>query len=198
MKNASAHITFETLSDLAESRLTAAETLTAQAHLGACENCTASWTQLSHVVGLMREDLTEEPPAYITAQLMALFRAQRPLQPTVWQKLQAALSFDSLTHTPAYGLRQSGAAAPRQLLYSAGEYDFDLRVTTETNDVLLTGQILGREVENGTVTLSNEAVKIQASLNEWGEFTLPHVPTGTYTLLFEADAVSIEIADLVL
>lgn len=198
MKNSTAHLTFETLTDLAETRLASAETLAAQAHLTACESCTASWAQLSHVVGVMRDDFSEEPPAYVTAQLMALFRVQRPPQPTVWQKLQAVLSFDSLTHTPAYGLRQSGASTTRQLLYSAGEYDFDLRVTPETNGVLLSGQMLGPECANGTITLVSNTVRVQTPLNEWCEFTLPHVPSDTYTLLLEADGVSVEIAGLTL
>jgi hypothetical protein len=99
----------------------------------------------------------------------------------------AALTFDSAGASPlAFGMRSAGGAM-RQLLFSVEGHDIDLRISPAGDPPaglwLLSGQVLGPDSQ-GTVTLTDAQGQEagQSALNEWGEFKLPPVAGGEYTV----------------
>ena len=125
---------------------------------------------------------------------------------TTIKVIQAVLSFDSWTQPAlALGVR-STASDKRQLLFSAGERDVDLRIDREADAFVISGQILGPD-ESGTVELATDSESFRSgaqagdrqspresrmtTLNHLGEFRLNAIDAGTYrlTLRLGADEV---------
>ncbi len=185
------HIPFDRLVDWVEARLTAEERNQLQRHLTDCAHCRQELTQVERLFGLMQSDTSVDPPPAVINRAVRLFRPrQAEVTPPLLQRIVAALQFDSLQLAPATGLR-SGAAAPRQLLFSAGDYDLDLRLTPteQTDGWLLTGQVLGSDTPTGRVTVEGATGVVETSLSLLGEFVLPPVTAGNYTLVVQlADA----------
>jgi hypothetical protein len=188
------HITFEKLADLAENRRTLAENSPDSSHLAECADCSAQFSRLSHLVNLMRLDTAPDAPRDVVADALNLFRPRRSeAQPSVMQRVMAVLSFDSRQLSPAFGVR-SGQSVARQLLFSVGEHDLDLRVAPDDGAWVVSGQILG-DCTSGEVNLRSESVAESAPLNELCEFTLPRVPSGKYSLLISFSGTEIEVPE---
>jgi hypothetical protein len=193
----SQHIPFAKLADLAEGSLLGVERDASLAHLQGCSRCNAQLERVSQVVNLMRKDALEDAPRDVISRAVSIFRRRESgAQQSVLRRVLAALSFDSASLTPAYGVR-SGQTATRQLLYSTGENDLDLRVTPGDEAWIVSGQVLGQEqCAGGEVHLeglSGDAAA--AELNELCEFTLPPVAAGSYTLRLRLSNLEIEIPE---
>jgi len=153
---------------------------------------------LERVVAAMRRDAAwnEEPPAEVGARAVRLFRSRNsnePLSPL--QPLRAMLHFDSLLTPQPIGLR-SGQPIERQLLFTAGEYSVDLRITPSGALWSLAGQVLGPTMGGGQAALAGTVTTAEAALNELSEFLLPPVPAGDYTLTLRLSDVEVEVARL--
>ena len=191
----SAHISCERLTDLAENRLTPDERQASLAHLHNCAHCAERWTRLDQVISLMRTDRAEDAPRDVVANAMRLFGTHKKAAPPL-RRILAALSFDSLSLSPALGVR-AGKAWERQLLYSAGENDLDLRVTPSNEAWIVSGQMLG-PCTGGRVRLEcvHGGATATTEMNELCEFALPPVPTGRYTLRLSLADAEIEVPEL--
>jgi anti-sigma factor RsiW len=121
------HLPFEKIADLAEGRLLSAERESAEAHLSGCSRCSAQFAHLGQTISLMRADKAEDAPRDVLSSVVNMFRQRAEAKPSLVRRVLAALSFDSAQVAPAYGVR-SGQATARQMLYSAGDNDLDLRV----------------------------------------------------------------------
>ena len=197
MNFSSQHISFAKLADLAEKRAPADEQTAAAAHLATCSRCTAEFERVAQVMELMKTDLATDAPRDVIANTMSLFGQRAPArEPSLLRRLVAALSFDSnMNLAPAFGVR-SGQSAVRQLLYSAAENDIDLRVKSENEKWIVTGQVLGRMCAGGQVEIEGESGSATASLNDLCEFILPAVPAGSYTLRLRLPDTELEIPEL--
>lgn len=189
------HLPFEKLADLAEGRLPDAERTAAAAHISACSRCSTQYARLEQTIGLMRTDEAQDAPRDVMASVINLFRSRASeSEPSMVQRVLAALSFDSAKLAPAYGVR-SGQATARQMLYSAGNNDLDLRVQPSGETWIVSGQVLG-ECAGGRARLEGAAAETTAELNELCEFTLPPVPPGSYTLRLRLNEVEVEVPEL--
>lgn len=186
------HLKFERLVDLAEGRLNDAVCAETQAHLDECKRCATELTRLQQVIGLMRTDESVDAPRDLVAYAVNLFQ-QRPQTQSAVRRVLALLSFDSLQQAQAFGVR-SGAAAARQLLYSAGANDIDLRLTQSGEEWVVSGQVLG-ECTGGEVELKGESGNANAVLNEQCEFSLAPLPAGSYTLRLRLTDAEIEVPE---
>jgi hypothetical protein len=201
MKPIFKHLPFAELADLAEGRLAPEARQGKLEHLNACSRCSAELSRLEQVISLMRTDDSVDAPPALVSQAVNLFRARAAsdasTSPSLARRILAALSFDSLQMSPAHGVR-SGQAAARQLLYSAGENDLDLRVTRSGEDWVVAGQLLGADCEGraGSVELQGAENTIRAALNEQCEFRLPAVASGSYQLRVRLGDELIEIPEL--
>ena len=194
------HIPFARLADLAEGRLSAEETTEARAHLADCTNCSAQAAQLGHLAALMRADASEDAPPELVASVVRMFRTRRVQaeEPGLLRRLVAALTFDSSSLQPAFGVRSGQAAPARQMLFSAGDLDVDLRLAPGGEGWTVSGQVLG-PCKGGEVELidADGASVARAALNELCEFTLlPPTPDGAYALRLRLDGAEVEIPEL--
>lgn len=194
------HLTFAKLADLAEGRSPASEREAALTHVSGCARCAARLGRLEGVITHMRSDAAEDAPPASVAYALNLFRqraaaAASPADSRV-RRLIAALKFDSFGATPAYGVRSAGGGA-RQRLYTAGEYELDVRVVAGKETWAVSGQVLGgSSCAGGRVELAGAAGAARAELNEQCEFTLPPVPEGSYNFRLLLPDAEVEIPDL--
>ncbi len=200
MKPDSRHITFAALVDLAEARLPAAGRAELTAHLAACPRCAEQSSLLARTLEIMRTDTTEDAPSHVLARAVDSFRDPRATnshkEPSVVQRVLAALRFDSAQLSPAFGLRAGQPAPSRQLLFGAGENELDLRVTPSGEAWIVCGQVLG-QCAGGRIELEGGPVFFRAALNALCEFSFPPVKAGRYALrVYLGEAIEIEIPDL--
>ena len=195
------HLPFERLADLAEGRLAGEEERAARAHLGGCAACAGRVAELERLTSLMRTDTSTDAPRDVISNAVRLFGGRRGAagdeSPGLLRRVVAALTFDSSTQSPAFGLRSGLAAPARQLLFSAGDFDVDLRLAAGGEGWTVSGQVLG-PCDGGEVeVMAGEGPGVaRADLNELCEFTLPPVPEGVYTLRLRAGGVEVEITEL--
>ena len=173
------HIEFATLADYIEGRLNAAEGDGVRAHLSACSDCARQAAQLNEVTGLMRGDVMEDAPRYARAAAVSLFRARRKPAESSLRRVLAALKFDSLQMTPAFGVR-AAAAAGRQLLFNAGDNELHLQIAPAGEGWQVKGQVLG-PCAGGEVELRGAGEPLTA---------------GVYTLALRLGEVELEIPEL--
>ena len=188
------HISFTELADFADEQLPAsAETLE---HLATCSRCSKELQTLRQTVALMRSDNTEDAPAELLRYTKNLLRAQGiTRKPSLVGRVLALLTFDSLTMAPGFGLR-SGAGVGRQLIYSSDMADIDLRVSPQSGEWEIAGQILGSSHSEGEVNLESDDFSASAKLNDLSEFAFQSVPRGTYKMFVHLPDVEIETPPL--
>ena len=191
------HVAFERLADLAEGRPRSAKLEEAQTHISGCERCGAAFTQLARVMGLMRNDISEEAPPELLARTVKLFRSRAASsEPSLVRRLVAALKFDSAQMSPAYGVRSGQKAEARQVLYNVQDYDVDLRIASGDQGWSISGQAFGPECAGGRIELEGDSGMARAELTDQCEFHLPPVPTGSYTFRLHLTNLVVEIPEL--
>jgi hypothetical protein len=116
-------------------------------------------------------------------------------KPSTLSRIVAALTFDSLTAAPAYGLR-SQPGVGRQLVYSTETIDIDVRVSAENDEWQIAGQVPGSLCTSGEVTLESDSFSVSTKLTGLCEFSFSSVPEGTYKLSVQLPDVTIETPPL--
>lgn len=190
----SPHISFTELADLADERSSpSAETLR---HVAECSHCSRQLQTLRQTTSLMRSDVIENAPSDLVNYAKGIFRqrASTP-KPSPLSRIIAALTFDSFTAAPAYGLR-SQPDSGRQLVYSTETLDIDVRVFTEDDEWQIAGQVPGSLCESGEVTLESDSFSATTKLSELCEFSFSSVPEGIYKLSVQLPDVTIETPPL--
>lgn len=191
------HLTFEVIADLVEGRLVSDANGKANDHLMNCTDCTKQVNELRNTISLMRTDKMEDAPKNVLQNAINIMPRNVVFdKPSLFQKIVAAVSFDSSTFSPAYGVRSSGAATSRQLIFNAGSFDVDIRISKQADEWVITGQILG-DYTNGKVELKNEYITVEASLNDLCEFKLPPVKEGNYIMRLLLSDAEIEFPEIV-
>jgi hypothetical protein len=158
-----------------------------------------------------------DAPDAVVLRAVSLFRAAAPAPTSavaaaaaalaaVARRVLAELRFDSAGRDPlVFGLR-GGPSDVRQLLYAIDDRDLDLRVEPDTSSpgtaYRISGQVLGPDTA-GTVTAAAATAgpggaEVSAVLNELGEFGLPPVPPGTWSITLRLGGVTIELPPLAL
>ena len=194
MNNFSPHISFTELADIADQQSQASgESLE---HLASCSDCASQLRTIRQTVGLMRSDRAEDAPAASIKHAKDLFRSRTASEESsLLARVMAALTFDSLTSAPAFGLR-SQTISGRQLVYSTETADIDVRVSPEKDEWQIAGQILGSDCENGNVNLQGDSFSVSAELNELCEFSFGSVPNGIYKISVHLPGLIIETPPL--
>ena len=193
MSIGSRHIPFDRLIDLVEGRVSPDEQTQVQAHTSACSRCATQLEWLERVIGLMRTNDYEEPPARVAANISRVFGSYHA-PPSVRQHIVAMLRFDSAQLPRAVG-RRSGSSAERQLLFRAESLDLEVRVAQSGSLWEVSGQVLNADAR-GLAELQGSVGEVRGTLNEVGEFLLTPVPAGRYALILQLTTVDIEIAGL--
>ncbi|HEX6622173.1 MAG TPA: zf-HC2 domain-containing protein [Pyrinomonadaceae bacterium] len=201
MKLTTPHIAFARLADLAEGRLTPEERARDEEHLAACARCSRQLAELRHVTTLMRTDDSMDVPHGLVSDAIRMFRSHPSVEraPGLLRRVLATLSFDSSALTPAFGVRSGQAAPARQMLFSAGGFDIDLRLAEGGAGWTISGQVLGPCDGGGRVEVlsADDQERVAAAdLNDLCEFTLPPVAAGAYVLRLRLGETEVEVPGL--
>lgn len=189
----SSHISLETLADMAEDRVTGPALEVAISHVAACSACGDTLRYLRELIVMMKSDDAKDVPRDVLKSALNIFT---PSRQSPLKRMIAVLTFDSRSGGPALGMRSLHRAASRQLLYSAGECELDLRITMQNEECVVVGQVIRDGCVGGTVEISGATGSAEASLNELCEFTLPAIPVGNYSFRVRLLDVEIEIPEL--
>jgi hypothetical protein len=194
-------ISFETLADLVDGRLSESEAAEVRRQLADADACTrADLAWLQALAAFRRAMPPEAPPERVREALRAHFRrwAEGRRQPGLFQRLVAQLTFDSRRQPALVGVR-GGPVEPGQLLYTTDRLDIELHVLSAgPGQVRILGQALSRDPE---LNVADCAVQLLAgereigltSTNELGEFTFEAVPCDNYTLVLVSEEGEIEL-----
>jgi hypothetical protein len=148
---------------------------------------------LERLLELMRIDAdrrdAEEPPAHVVQRALRLFRQRRQNAEPEPRRLVARLVFDSSVQPFAAAGVRALEAGGRQLVFSADEYDLDLRISEHA----VRGQVLGPCTGAVTVTLQGPVV-VGGAADELCQFALDDVPPGRYMLTVVLPDVTIDAA----
>jgi hypothetical protein len=190
------HIPFAELADLAEEKISEQERTAPMAHIAACQKCAGEFDRLKQLITAMRTDASQDAPRDVIAYAVNIFQAHTRLnEPSLLRRIVAALTFDSAKAEPAFGLR-SGPATARQLLFAAEDNDLDLRIQSQAEEWVVSGQLLGSTCAGGHVELHGESASVLAELNDLCEFKLAAVPPGNYRLRLRLEDVELEVQQL--
>src|SRR5215470_973961 len=189
------HLSFTNLLDLAENQMTAEERSTATNHLLSCSLCANELERVEQTIALMRTDQSVDAPPELLNQAVAVFRQDKASRESLWRHVVAALSFDSRTLTPAFGVR-SAAATSRQLLYTAEDSDIDLRIIGSDDKWVVSGQVLGQDCHDGVVEIEGDHESETTTLNDQCEFTLHAISGGRCSIRLRLNNLIVEIPQL--
>lgn len=202
----SARIPFETLLDYVEGRLPAEQTAALASRIPQADQATRrdlAWLQSFHE--LHRTGALEPAPMHVRVYLRQRFRrwaAQRPPQPGLLQRVQAALRFDSLAAAALAGARDLQLeAGMRQFLYESDLANIELYVMADAAGLRLLGQVLPSAEEEDlagwVVTLRDAAGDIHyAVTNDLGEFRFYDVMPGPASLTITESGREIVLEDV--
>lgn len=188
----SAHISVETLANIAEDRATSEAREAAMSHISTCSTCLDALRRLQQLILTMKSDSTTDAPRDVLTSAINIFSLEKR---SSLRRVVAFLIFDSRNTGPAFGVR-SLPSASRQMLYSAEETDLELRITVQNDECTLAGQVIGEGCAGAHIEISGVAGKSKAILNELCEFTLPPIPVGNYLLTLRMLDREIEIPEL--
>jgi len=184
------HLNTQELISHLDGQTPAAAKASLEGHLAECRDCRGLKQELEQFVLHLQEDSSFEPPAELVQWGVQLFQPMLQPAETLGQKIRkiaASLVFDTFDQPSLVGVRRVGAA-PRQLLYRAGDIDVDVKIESmEANDrISLTGQVLSNTEKffnNTPVKLESQgSVCFRTTTNFVGEFIFDEVPKDTYHL----------------
>ena len=190
------HIPYAQLVDWVEGRLPAAQQATLATHLETCARCRDEAARIERVVAIMRADASQDAPPAVIARAVHLFRTKAvDPAPSLVQRLVAALRFESTPLTPAFGLRSAGSSE-RQMIYTVGDYDIDLRIAPSAAGWLLSGQVLGPGAETGAALLSGGDAMLRTGVGEDAAFAFPPASAGEYSLTLTLGEIELVVEAL--
>jgi hypothetical protein len=138
---------------------------------------------LEKIVKLMQADDSTDAPADAVRWSKNLFRA-RAVEPkkSLFRQVLAVLQMDLSPDRAAFGERSASASQTRQMLFTAGDHQIDLRITKVNKGFKVTGQILGDGFAGAQIKFFNENKNFPAKSSDLGEFSFEKISKGKYTL----------------
>jgi len=196
---------FEDLIGFLDEKLVPAEADRVARHLAeGCDQCASDQRWYRAVQSVTVNDDSVAPPAWVLKRALRIFETSaRPgLAERVGQAI-AALMFDSLARPALAGVR-STETATRQLLYRAEPFSVDLHVVPAEHAKL---DVIGQVLRDGEAAFESvghlrvelvrgDAVPLNASTNELGEFKLNGIDPGHVDLRIHVPDGSITISNL--
>ncbi len=202
----SAPLTMEEILDWLEGRLSAQSAAAVAAQVAVADaalQAQVAWARaFLHASAAV---IVETPPPALHSKLQQLFtdhwRARRAAEtePGFFQRLVAALTFDSFLQPGLVGVRSAQLLDTRQLVYSTAVADVALNVRRERSygNYLLAGQLLPTGELDPTrvsVQLLHNDREVGITLaDDLGEFAFTNLPTGEYQLIVSADQLELTL-----
>lgn len=142
----------------------------------------------------------EAAPEHVIQRAFTIWQPRRPAAapPSLLQRLVAVIGFDSgWTALPAAGVR-SAAARQRQVLFTIGSHDLDLRIRPQPGEgFVLSGQLLGPDVR-GELSVQVAGHHQRVALDTLAEFRFDAVPAGECRLVLHLAGADCELPPVLL
>jgi hypothetical protein len=188
------HPPFAKLLNKFEGSLTEIESHEIAEHLAACAECNMQARKISEFVNYSESEKFESVPQNVTANLLNIFqptgKANQKRESAV-KRLFASLVFDdwqtALNERYVY-------SDNRQMLFKAGDFEIDLRLSFSGDKCQVSGQIFP-DCFDGIVEIATAEISEKTGFNESCEFQLPPVANGVYELRLNIDDKLIAIQD---
>jgi hypothetical protein len=167
-------------------------------HIAACTGCAGKLAQLEHLVAQIRVDTSQDALSSVIDRALRMFRSRKlrvPALSDLPRRVLAVLRFDSAGLAPTMGVR-SGKPGARQLVFSAGADEIDLRIEPDAAAWTVSGQIIGKSSASGIAVLQGAAGTSEAAFNEMSEFILTPIRAGTYRLILRLTTTQVEIEEI--
>ncbi len=174
------HYSMEKWIDFARSVVGAQERVAMQSHLEAgCKRCSKVLGLWQRVHKVARDEHMFEPSNSAVRSMKGAFGIRGPRKVRGGARAIVELLFDSARNPALAGVR-SNAAAPRQLLYGAGDYRVDLRIEPQLDSekVAVVGQVLHTSDPSGglgaipVALVRGRKVLAESVTSQFGEFSL--------------------------
>jgi hypothetical protein len=155
-------------------------------HLEICRDCAEhldGWKAMS--ISLRRSHLKSAPDEDLT-KAISIFPAFSEQKRSPLRSIIAAIVFDSFAE-PAFAGVRGGAAAARQLVMHAEEFDIHVKIWGDSDRRQMLGQLLPRNRQNFVNTarfhLFRNGERIETTaVDDMGEFHFSNVPDGDLSL----------------
>lgn len=201
MANPMTHLKYETLLNYLEGQLSTEERNQVDAHFAeACQQCDRRLVLLRTVLQTVVGDRTVAPPADVLKEAVEKAKSRKKTsKPKLWNRMVAALTFDSHLQLSSAAMRGSGRA--RQMLFTAEQVDIDLQIKSGRSDHQLLGQVLDTRHSGGSISAfvslqNNEGQQRATETDSLGQFAFHGVSSGTYDLVFDLDDQEISVTGL--
>jgi hypothetical protein len=202
MKKKNGH-DFEHLLNWVEGRLPATETKELKTQLETADSDTQALLEwVREFQRLTQKYQLASPPESLDESLYNIFTKQieTKRRPHFFQRLLAALTFDSYQQLPLSGVRAAAAQkSERQLVYSADaiEITLDLQWLKSEKQIRVNGQLFPDDETDETsylVELQKEHETLtMVQTDELGKFIFPALPLDTYDIILSGDQLEIEL-----
>jgi len=152
---------------------------------------------LNKIVQLMQTDESKDAPADAVQWSKNLFRT-RAVEPqkSIVRRVLAVLQMDLAPNKAAFGERSASASQVRQMLFTAGDAQIDLRIAKTGKNFKVTGQILSEAFVNAEIKLSTGEKSLTTSANELSEFRFENVVKGVYSLSLTSEKEEIILENI--
>lgn len=193
------HIQFEKLANYFEGVLSASDGQDVAGHLAGCAECAAQAQRLESFFSYVNNIKSEQVSQADTARLLNIFQpTKKPVRSaeSFGKKLLAGLVFDDWQMAVN---ERFTATDTRNLLYSAGGVEIDLRLNFAGGKCQVSGQVFPDCGSRAVAEIISETISEKAVLNESCEFVFPAVKEAVYTfrLTFDEQVVEIENFSLI-
>lgn len=154
--------------------------------------------RLDKIVSLMRSDRSADVPADAIKYAKMLMRSRIPAaEPGIVERIVAVLKMNLEPGKPAFGERSASAASARQMLFDAGSYAVDIRITKTGRSYELRGQIIGGETTSAEIRLSKGNKTLQTRTDEFGGFRFEKLSAGECDIAIVLDGKELVIPQIV-
>ena len=183
------HLTTENVLAYLDGQAGETEQAAIEAHLSACAECSGLKKEMQELESLLYEQPSLEPPEDFVQAWKDVFPAMRGEKKLWINRIISDRIFDTFDQQALAGVR-GHLAPPRQLIYSAGKIDIDLRITPAEirEHINVEGQILSSAADsfdNATVQIESAGgAQYETRTNQVGEFSF-EVPKDRYHLSVE-------------
>jgi hypothetical protein len=189
------HLTVDETLDLIEGRARESQIMFWTSHAEGCGECQEqlkNWKQLHFS---LKNRILEDAPEGLVRNAHAIFQAPTRKWIPALREVIAAVVFDSFAQPALAGARGSAAAA-RQIVLRAEEFDIHVRISGDSERRHMTGQVLARGeasfVRGAMLHLVRDGKRFEStSVDKLGEFEFQGFPEGLLSLQMDLPHLTI-------
>jgi hypothetical protein len=188
------HLTVDETLDLIEGRARESQITFWTSHAEGCEPCQEqlkSWKQLHFT---LKNRILANAPEGLLRNAEALFQPPARKWIPALREIMATVVFDSFAQPALAGAR--GSASARQIVLRAEEFDIHVRISGESEQRHMTGQVLARGeasfVRGAMLHLVRDGKRFEStSVDKLGEFEFQGFPQGLLSLQMDLPHLTI-------